>query len=103
MVHYLRLALKSNFIEYVELMDYPHVAGEAILRWVVLVVGAHLVPPTVSVAWICGPHQSARSAAQAHLSMDAFGHRHSILPRWWRRELHTLSSGSQKSSRTSPL
>src|SRR5438128_5719757 len=45
MVHYLRLALKSNFIEYVKLMDYPHVAGEAILRWIVLVVGAHPVPP----------------------------------------------------------
>src|SRR6266540_3009996 len=48
MVHYLRLVLKSNFIEYVELMDYPHVAGEAMLRWVVLVVGAHPVPPTIS-------------------------------------------------------
>src|SRR5438128_12498185 len=59
------------------------------LRWVVLVVSAHPVPPTVSVAWICGPHESARSAAQAHLNMDAFGHRHSVLPRWWRRELHT--------------
>ena len=88
MVHYLRLALKPNFIEYVELMDYPHVAGEAILRWIVLVVGAHPVPSTVSVAWICGLYQSARSAAQEHLNMDAFGHRHSILPRWWRRELH---------------
>src|SRR5881394_2989789 len=54
-------------------MDYPpHVAGEAILRWIVLVVGAHPVPSTVSVAWICGPHQSARSAAQAHLNMDTF-------------------------------
>src|SRR5438128_12474881 len=61
MVHYLRLALKSNFIEYVELMDYPHVAGEAMLRWVVLVVRAHPVPPTVSVAWICRLYQSARS------------------------------------------
>ena len=71
-------------------MDYPpHVAGEAILRWVVLVVGAHLVPPTVSVAWICGPHQSVRSAAQAHLNMNVFGHRHSILHRWWRRKLYT--------------
>src|SRR5438105_10369170 len=89
MVHYLRLALKSNFIEYVKLMDYPHVAGEAILRWVVLVVDAHPEPPTVSVAWNDRPHQSARSATQAHLNMHAFGHRHSALPRWWRRELHT--------------
>ena len=88
MVHYLRLALKSNFIEYVELMDYPHVAGEAMLRWVVLVVRAHPVPPTVSVAWICRLHQSARSATQAHLNTHAFGHRYSVLPRWWRRELH---------------
>ena len=70
-------------------MDYPApVAGGAMLQWIVLVVGAHPVPPTVSVAWICGPHESARSAAQAHLNMDAFGHRHSVLPRWWRRELH---------------
>src|SRR5437868_8619287 len=70
-------------------MDYlAPVAGGAMLRWIVLVVGAHPVPPTVSVAWICGPHESARSAAQAHLNMDAFGHRHSVLPRWWRRELH---------------
>src|SRR5438105_12259825 len=88
MVHYLRLALKSNFIEYVKLMDYPHVAGEAILRWVVLVVGAHPVPPTVSVACIFRPHQSARSATQAHLHMHAFGHGHSVLMVWWRRELH---------------
>ena len=55
-------------------MDYPApVAGGAMLRWVVLVVGAHPVPPTVSVAWICGPHESARSAAQAHLTWTPSG------------------------------
>src|SRR5438105_15748533 len=72
-------------------MDYPApVAGEG--RWVVLVVGAHPVSPTISVAWNCGSHQPARSATQAHLNVDAFGHRHSLLPRWWRRELHRFSS-----------
>src|SRR5438132_13619019 len=71
-------------------MDCPaSVAGGAMLRWAVLIVGAHPVPPTVSVAWICGPHQSARSAAQVHLNLDSFGHIHFILPRWWRWELHT--------------
>ena len=70
-------------------MDYPPpVTREAILRWIVLVVGAHPVLPPISVAWICRLHQSARSAAQAHLNMDAFEHKHSVLPRWWRWELH---------------
>ena len=103
MVHYLRLALKLNFIEYVELMDYPHVAGEAIMWWIVLVVGAHPVPPIVRVAWNCRPHQSARSATQAHLNMHAFGHRHFILPRWWRRELHRKIRNGVSSSLFLPL